>query len=299
MTEQEWLTCGDPKVMLEYLKGPPSTEIREMWGRSVPITTYNAKLITERKARLFGVACCRWFSDLFDQPHCQRLIEYGLRSELFQDRGLKVPEANCCLRAIELAERAAEETVSEMELDTLAEAVESLNQAGGAYAASHDSTDEYEHRLVATAEIASAIGTICSGCSARSDVFGHVHGMFDNLAGVVWKTAQAAAWRKGLVFVQNIHGGDPDNRTLNAGLLRDVVGNPFRPIAAETAWLTSDVVALAEGIYAERAFDRMPILADALQDAGCANDDILHHCRDTSLTHVRGCWVIDLLTGRG
>ena len=81
-------------------------------------------------------------------------------------------------------------------------------------------------------------------------------------------------------------------------LLRDIFGNPFRPATVEPAWLTSTVVALAEGIYAEKAFDRMPILADALQDAGCDNDAILSHCRDTSLAHVRGCWVVDLLTGR-
>lgn len=47
-----------------------------------------------------------------------------------------------------------------------------------------------------------------------------------------------------------------------------------------------------------RDFSAMPILADALQDDGCNNEDILSHCRDTSLAHVRGCWVIDLLTGR-
>jgi hypothetical protein len=81
-------------------------------------------------------------------------------------------------------------------------------------------------------------------------------------------------------------------------VLRDIFGNPFRPATVDPAWLTSDVLALAQGIYAERAFDRMPILADALQDAGCDSDDILNHCRGTSLTHVRGCWVIDLLTGR-
>ena len=63
--------------------------------------------------------------------------------------------------------------------------------------------------------------------------------------------------------------------------------------AIDPDWLTSDVVALAEGIYAERAFDRMPILADALQDAGCDSAEVLSHCRDTSLAHVRGCWVID------
>ena len=65
------------------------------------------------------------------------------------------------------------------------------------------------------------------------------------------------------------------------------------------AWRTSDVMLLAQGIYEEKAFDRMPILADALQDAGCDNDDILSHCRDTSLTHVRGCWVVDLVLCKG
>jgi hypothetical protein len=63
----------------------------------------------------------------------------------------------------------------------------------------------------------------------------------------------------------------------------------------DSAWRTSDVLALAKGIYEERAFDRMPILADALQDAGCTNDDILNHCRDTGTPHARGCWVVDLV----
>ncbi len=55
---------------------------------------------------------------------------------------------------------------------------------------------------------------------------------------------------------------------------------------------------LASGIYAERAFDRMPILADALQDAGCDSDDILNHLRDANATHVRGCWALDLVLGK-
>ena len=69
-------------------------------------------------------------------------------------------------------------------------------------------------------------------------------------------------------------------------------------VALDPAWLTSDVAALAGGIYEERAFDRMPILADALQDAGCASDDVLAHCRGDG-PHVRGCWVVDLLLGKG
>jgi hypothetical protein len=80
--------------------------------------------------------------------------------------------------------------------------------------------------------------------------------------------------------------------------IRDIFGNPFRPVAFDPAWLTSDATLLAQGIYDERAFDRMPILADALQDAGCTNEDILNHCRDASATHVRGCWVVDLVLGK-
>ena len=62
-------------------------------------------------------------------------------------------------------------------------------------------------------------------------------------------------------------------------LLRDVFGNPFRPVAVDPAWLTPNVVGLARTIYDERAFDRLPILADALLDAGCDNPDILEDCR--------------------
>jgi hypothetical protein len=80
-------------------------------------------------------------------------------------------------------------------------------------------------------------------------------------------------------------------------LLRDIIGNPFRPININPSWLTSTVLSLATGIYEEKAFDRMPILADALQDAGCDNEDILNHCRQPG-EHVRGCWVMDFLTGR-
>jgi hypothetical protein len=77
-------------------------------------------------------------------------------------------------------------------------------------------------------------------------------------------------------------------------LLRCIFGNPFRPVTADPSWLTSTVVSLAHGIYADRAFDRLPILADALQDAGCYNADILAHCRSDG-PHARGCWVVDLV----
>jgi hypothetical protein len=82
-------------------------------------------------------------------------------------------------------------------------------------------------------------------------------------------------------------------------LINEVHGNPFRPAAFSPQWRTSTAVALAEQMYESRDFGAMPILADALQDAGCNCDDILAHCRDTSLTHIRGCWVVDLVLGKG
>jgi hypothetical protein len=91
---------------------------------------------------------------------------------------------------------------------------------------------------------------------------------------------------------------EQDEKRACAALLRDIFGNPFRPVSVDPSWLTSDVVALARSTYDERAFDRMPILADALQDAGCTNNAVLTHCRDANPVHVRGCWVVDLLLGK-
>jgi hypothetical protein len=83
-------------------------------------------------------------------------------------------------------------------------------------------------------------------------------------------------------------------------LLRDVLGNPFRLARINQACLTwndGTIPKLAQGIYDDRAFDRLPILADALEDAGCDNADILAHCRGPG-PHVRGCWVVDLILGK-
>jgi hypothetical protein len=85
-----------------------------------------------------------------------------------------------------------------------------------------------------------------------------------------------------------------------AALLRDLFGNPFVPARMDPAWLAwndGTVVKLAAGLYDERAFDRLPILADALLDAGCQDAAILNHCRQGG-PHVLGCHVVDLLTGR-
>lgn len=81
-------------------------------------------------------------------------------------------------------------------------------------------------------------------------------------------------------------------------LVRCIFGNPFRPVTFAPEWRTSTVLALAQGIYDDRAFDRLPILADALQDAGCDSDDLLAHCRDERTPHARGCWAVDAVLGK-
>jgi hypothetical protein len=81
-------------------------------------------------------------------------------------------------------------------------------------------------------------------------------------------------------------------------LFRDLFGNPFRPVVFSTSWRSDTAVSLAQQMYKSREFSAMPILADALQDAGCACEDVLNHCRDATATHVRGCWVVDLVLGK-
>lgn len=82
-----------------------------------------------------------------------------------------------------------------------------------------------------------------------------------------------------------------------ANLLRCIFGNPFREAVFADSWRSERGVALASAIYTELAFDRMSILADALEEAGCDHADILSHCRGPG-PHVRGCWVVDLVLGK-
>jgi hypothetical protein len=88
-----------------------------------------------------------------------------------------------------------------------------------------------------------------------------------------------------------------EERRQQSRLLRECFGNPFRPVAIDPGWLTwhdATIPRLAQAIDGECAFDRLPILADALEDAGCTDPDILNHCRQPG-DHLRGCWVLDLL----
>lgn len=80
------------------------------------------------------------------------------------------------------------------------------------------------------------------------------------------------------------------------GLVQDIFGSPFQRVSFEARWLTDAARALAISMYESRVFDSLPVLADALEEAGCTDQTILKHCRESSV-HARGCWVLDFILG--
>jgi hypothetical protein len=129
------------------------------------------------------------------------------------------------------------------------------------------------------------------------------------LADVGWFEDRVSAWHDILDFVTNsaclaswenaIISKEllDKERAYQVSLVHDIVGNPFRPVVIETNWLRSHdelVPKLARSIYEMRSFTDLPLLADALEEVGCDNNDVLAHCRAGG-EHVRGCWVLDLL----
>jgi hypothetical protein len=115
----------------------------------------------------------------------------------------------------------------------------------------------------------------------------------DAVALVSFAGATTQVWNNGVPDPSKF-----EQEVRHCALFRDVFSNHFRPITFDPNWRTETSVLIARGMYESRDFSAMPILADALQDAGCENADILTHCRDESLTQVRGCWVVDLVLGK-
>jgi hypothetical protein len=115
--------------------------------------------------------------------------------------------------------------------------------------------------------------------------------------GAAYYAAEAVARQAGQTKAR------PGEEKAQAALLRDIF-NPFCPVTISPAWQSPQVIGLAQATYDERELPagtldtaRLAVLADALEDAGCTNADILNHCRRSGV-HVRGCWVVDLLLGK-
>jgi hypothetical protein len=227
MTEQEWLACTDPQKMLEFLRGKAS----------------------DRKLRLFAVACCRRIWPLMTDERSRR--------------------------AVEVAERLADDMASQIELDL------ARKEARAAIPTLHPSIDASGGDRTSREAILRIVVTRAAWSAVRVPV-SSLH--------VALRTAWVAEQR------DPAWHGEP----WLSNLLRELVGNPFRPVFLDPAWLAwndGTVRRLAQCIYEERAFDRLPILADALEEAGCADADILSHCRGPG-PHVRGCWAVDAILGK-
>jgi hypothetical protein len=232
MTEAEWLACTNSGPMLDFLQGKAS----------------------ERKLRLFAVACCRQVWGLLSYPESRQ--------------------------AVEVAERLADGQATEA--DRWPAYGDATNTV---YAIGHGPPNP-PARLSACAA-AEAVAKRLVAAYSKDLAGGTYEGGIANVDAIAFQAAAA------------VNQVDPP-MNIFAALVRDVFGNPFRPAKTASRWLAwndGTIPKIAQAIYDDRAFDRLPILADALEDAGSGNADILAHCRNGG-EHVRGCWVVDLLLGK-
>jgi hypothetical protein len=222
--------------------------------------------VGERKLRLFACACCRRVAHLFHDERSRTTVEI---IERYADGD--ATEQGLMARRIG-TQSLLNEMVGKV-WDNYAIASEAGCTARNAAARC---PDQAARETVLRAAAALALEAVGPCTFDTPDLVHHI----------TWRNAHRDAWRRACEEL--------------CDLLRDVVGNPSRepdvsPLCL--AWNDATVPRIAQAIYDERAYDRMPILADALEDAGCANLDLLSHCR-SPVEHVRGCWAVDLLLGK-
>ena len=165
--------------------------------------------------------------------------------------------------------------------------------------------EQFADELITWEEVKKVRRTIAQVRKELGERFGPDEAKYDVLIALDRASRQkpiaalGAAHDSGCAFAAvgrpDFDGGLRKAERYQIGLARDVFGNPFRPLTFSPSWRTDTAVTLARTMYESREFSAMPILADALQDAGCDNDDILSHCRDPKQVHVRGCWVVDFV----
>ena len=218
--------------------------------------------LSGRKGRLFSVACC--------DRVCQHLEEPSRR-------------------AVRVIERIAEGRASEQERAMAqVEATEVSARLASASFGAHDTPIPPE------AYAAAAVLNLTASTEEEATWLPFGQFIAEQVAMHVVLAERAALSEA--VAERLPYGEDESSRALSK-LLRDIIGNPFGLVTFEKAWLTPEVVLLARAIYDGQAFERMGVLADTLQEVGCANADILGHCRGPG-PHVRGCWLLDLVLGK-
>jgi hypothetical protein len=262
VTEAEWLACTDLRQGTDI-----GTVFEPLRGKA-----------SRRKLRLFAVACCRRTWHLLPDDDARRAVEVA---EQFADGRANREALDEVARAMGGAGVRVHESIRKVARAT-----------GGAAEPARESADVGGARRVALW----AYDVVASVCG--EDTGPHATRRLDWTRGATRAMALACH----MEWQATVGGPVPPDASLPYyALLRDIVGPlPFRPVVIEPAWLRwnwGTVPAIARTIYEERAYHELPILADALMDAGCCNEEVLAHCRSPG-PHVRGCWVVDLLLGR-
>lgn len=212
----------------------------------------------KRKLRLFSVACCRACWHLFTNEDCKRAIEVG--------------------------ERAADGKASQVEVRDAAAIGDALVRSIQDYAIANP---HYHHDAAMRLQFIRNQSMGSAASFTASQQLGVRGAEIVTLA-----LTNLRCWESG----EHIQKFEEVNR-FHADLVRDIFGNPFRPVPLDPRWISSIVRDLARTIYDERLWERMPILGDALMDAGCDNSEVIAHCQERG-PHARGCWLVDLLLGR-
>jgi hypothetical protein len=225
---------------------------------------FAAERLSPRRRRLLAAAFCRAASPLFDHPELNRALSAIEWYADGKDAAAELEKARqaCRFVAMDVYERHARQI--------------DAGQIGGEDAVHH--------------EVAWAVACAASTPLTPLDVANRV-------AGAVVQ-ARTGAGLLTPVPSSVFDAATAEQSLAMRSIVWEVAGNPFRPAAFNLAWRTDTAIALAAPMYVGRDFGAMPILADALQDAGCDSEGVLNHCRDVSRTHVRGCWVVDLVLGK-
>jgi hypothetical protein len=225
---------------------------------------------SERKLRLFAVVCCRRTWSLVEDDRKRMVANGRSRAEVELAR----QEADLAWGAAEVAERYADGLTDPAELRALIPADDEME---GCYADGSDAAWTAKASAYRARHCAQYKSPRKYGIAAR---------LLNPLVG---------PW-----FGVSSKPDHDREQSAQCHLLRDIFGNPFRPIAVDPGWLAwngGTVPRIAQAIYEDRASDRLPILADALEEAACTDAAILDHCRRPG-SHVRGCWVVDHLLGK-
>ncbi len=265
MTEAQWLACKEPDRMLWFLLGQPATGWQRFigWldGRREPAEPARVPGVSDRKLRLYAAACCRLVWDLLRDGRSRYAVEVG---ERYADGAAGDEELTA-------AHQTAWDAVAALSPTALQEYFSGVGAVRGA--------EELWYWAARAASAAAAPDAAVAAQEADAAV---------TRTGVEWATALVGQAKRiaGAIGFQ-----------VRAHLLRDVFGNPFRATVCQPPWRTPAVVDLAQTIYDQRALGRLPELGKILQDVGCAEPELLHHCR-SARPHALGCWVVDQILGK-